>query len=247
MYIKIDVDDTVPKWSLIEALLVLGTIFAIDWLLPFHKMKWFSNLSELISPNNTFLGEIFLSVVIKGAFFFIFIGLIIKLGYHLSWAGVGLRRGQGEGWLTMGISQGILLFFTVTIVGTIISWFFPIEVELQNVTEILSTAQNGYERVLCVLIAAVIAPVSEELYFRGFLYPAVKKIIGKIPAVILTSASFGVLHFDIIRFIPIMLGGVWLNMLYIRTESLYTSMIAHSVWNFLMVFMLFWAQSAGAV
>lgn len=44
------------------------------------------------------------------------------------------------------------------------------------------------------LFGIIFAPFVEELFFRGFLYPALARRIGMISAVILTAASFAVIH-----------------------------------------------------
>ena len=239
-----EIEQNNPRWSIWEALLVFGLILSIKGFVPLQQMSWFNQVSGLISPHNVLLGEVFWSSIITAVLFFLLIGLIIKLRYRrLSWSEVGLRTGRGKAWLTMGIGQGVLLFLLITIVGAVISSFFPYKVEAQPIAEVFNTARSGWERILAFLIAAVAAPLSEELYFRGFLYPAVGKLTGKIPAVFLTSLFFSFLHFDLLRCIPITIGGIWLNMLYFKTESLYTSIIAHSVWNTLMILMLFLAQS----
>jgi membrane protease YdiL (CAAX protease family) len=238
-------DKQKPHWSVVEALLVFAVVLSMKWILPFSKMAWFNRLSQIISPDNIYLGKIFLNSLFIAVFFFVLIGLILKLKNHLTWREVGLKQGTGKNWLTMGISQGILLFFIMTILVAIISLFFSFEVEEQAIVDVFKTAGSWRERILCLMIVSVAAPFSEELYFRGFLYPAVSKVTGKLPAVILTSIFFSFLHFDLVRFIPITIGGIWLNLLYIRTGSLYTSMVAHSIWNTLMISLLFYAQSAG--
>ena len=233
-----------PRWSVVEALLVFAIVLSTKLFLPFSLMPWFNSLSKIISPNNLYLGQLFLNSLFIAVFFFLLIGLLIKLKYHLGWSEVGLKTGVGKNWLFIGVSQGILLFLVMTIIITIISMFFSFEVEQQQIVDVFSTAGTRREQFLCILIVAVAAPLSEELYFRGFLYPAISKITGKIPAVIITSIFFSMLHFDLLRFIPIVIGGIWLNMLYIKTGSLYTSIVAHSVWNTIMVLLLFFAQTA---
>jgi membrane protease YdiL (CAAX protease family) len=176
-----------PQWSVVEALLVFIIILSMKRILPFPKMAWFNSLSKNISPGNMLLGQIFWNSLFVAVFFFLLISLILKLKYHLTWREVGLKQGTGKNWLTMGISQGILLFFIMTILVAIISLFFPFKVEEQAIVDIFKTAWGWWERILCLLIVSVFAPFSEELYFRGFLYPAVSKITGALPAVIITS------------------------------------------------------------
>jgi membrane protease YdiL (CAAX protease family) len=44
------------------------------------------------------------------------------------------------------------------------------------------------------LFGMTLAPLMEELFFRGFLYPVLVRRLGVVTAVILTSASFGLIH-----------------------------------------------------
>lgn len=235
-----------PRWTVLDALLVFVIIICTKWVLPFPRLAWFNNLSRVTSPSNLYLGQVFWSSLLMAGCFFLLIGLIIKLKYRQSWSALGLKSGKGKNWLLIGLVQGVLLFLIMTILVTIISLFYSFEVEEQVVVDVFNTATNHREQFLCFIIAAVVAPFSEELYFRGFLYPAFGKLMGRLPAVIFTSLFFSCLHFDLIRFIPIAIGGIWLNLLYIRTGSLYTSMLAHSVWNTIMITLLFYAQSVGA-
>ncbi|HHZ16014.1 MAG TPA: CPBP family intramembrane metalloprotease [Clostridia bacterium] len=234
-----------PRWSIWEALGVFALIVGCRWLFPLQKMTWLKQISDFISPTNPLLGQVFWSSFFLTAYFFLSIGLIIKFRYRLSWSEVGFRPGKEKGWLVMGIGHAFLLFVTMMVVLAVLSRLLAYEAKPQAVAEVFQTAMTGRERLLSFLMVAIIAPFGEELYFRGFLFPAVGKIIGTIPAVILTSIFFGFLHFDLFRFIPITLVGIWFNFLYLRTGSLYTSIVAHSVWNALTILMFFLAQSIG--
>jgi len=233
-----------PQWSVWEALIVFAIIISTKFFLPFSLMPWFNSLSSITCPSNLYLGQVFWNSMFTAGSFFLLIGLLIKIKYHLGWSEVGLRPGTGKNWLFIGVSQGIMLFLAMSILISIISMFYSFEIEEQQIVDVFSTARTRWEQFLCLIIVAIVAPLSEELYFRGFLYPAIGKVIGEFPAVILTSIFFSMLHFDLIRFIPIVIGGIWLNLLYIKTGSLYTSIIAHSVWNTIMVLLLFYTQSA---
>lgn len=45
-----------------------------------------------------------------------------------------------------------------------------------------------------MLFGILVAPLTEELFFRGFLYPALARAAGALPSIILTSACFALLH-----------------------------------------------------
>jgi membrane protease YdiL (CAAX protease family) len=77
-------------------------------------------------------------------------------------------------------------------------------------------------------ITTLLAPVVEELVFRGFLFEAWRQHHRTITAMILTSAVFAMCH---VTFpLPFALGLI-LNSLYVRTGSLRSTMFVHFVAN----------------
>lgn len=75
--------------------------------------------------------------------------------------------------------------------------------------------------------------------FRGFIYRKLKDATDERWGIIITSVLFGVLHFDLYRLFSLILAAVGLNILRERYDSLYASMLAHSVWNALMLGLVF--------
>ena len=53
----------------------------------------------------------------------------------------------------------------------------------------------------------------------------------KVVALLLTSAIFGLLHFSVQRFIPLVLLGVVLGLVYTRTRNLLAPISLHALWN----------------
>ena len=82
--------------------------------------------------------------------------------------------------------------------------------------------------VLMLLVAGLVAPVLEELVFRGFLYRAWERRWGWLPAMVLTSALFAVYHPN---FWSAFLSSVVFVCLYRRTGSLRAAILAHVVTN----------------
>ena len=97
---------------------------------------------------------------------------------------------------------------------------------------------HGAALVVRVLFAAVIYPLAEELFFRGFLLAVLKRRAGVIVAVVATSVAFTSFH---------SLGDTWLGAVQIftdgmlfavtraRTGSLYLPMVFHVAGNSLAV------------
>jgi len=227
-----------PRWSVFEAVLVIAGVFAVRLVVPFSEMVWLKELSRALSPQSPQLGAAFIGALVQAALILAPIFYFVKIKYNLSWSEAGLKRGAIREWLWKGIKQGLVLFAVVTVVSIVITVIYPVNIKPQAIAKVLGSARDWQGVMLSFLVASFIGPVSEELYFRGFLYPALRKITGRIPALLLSGSFFGLLHLDPVRFIPITLGGIWLTLLYEKTGSLYTPIIAHSTWNTLMTVLL---------
>lgn len=102
---------------------------------------------------------------------------------------------------------------------------------------IVEMAQHGQTLWLIslVLLACVIAPLAEELFFRALLFSTLKQYIPKPAAIILSAAFFASLHPGFHSLLPIFLLGMLLAYLYEKTQSLWTVAIVHSLHNSLMM------------
>jgi membrane protease YdiL (CAAX protease family) len=79
-----------------------------------------------------------------------------------------------------------------------------------------------------VLSAIVLAPVIEELLFRGTLFRSCRVRFGPGKAVLLSSVTFGVLHSENVA---VFISALSYALAYTRTRSLWAPMILHSVNN----------------
>lgn len=82
-----------------------------------------------------------------------------------------------------------------------------------------------------LLAGAVIAPLGEEIFFRGYVFTAVLRRYGLAPAFLTSSVLFALAHLNLEAFVPILLIGVTFCYVYWRTGSLVPSMIAHAMNN----------------
>ena len=81
------------------------------------------------------------------------------------------------------------------------------------------------------LTAVLMAPVLEEIVFRGFLYTRLKKGLGKIAAVIITSLVFGIAHGTVIWFIYTFIFSIVLIWIFEKFQSLTASILLHLAYN----------------
>ena len=81
---------------------------------------------------------------------------------------------------------------------------------------------------ISMLLAAlgVVAPVAEEVFFRGVIYAGLRKRLPVVPALVLSSALFASAHMDTMRLLPFVLGVV-AALLMEFTGSLVPAILAH--------------------
>ncbi len=84
-----------------------------------------------------------------------------------------------------------------------------------------------------IFAVCVMAPIVEELIFRGFIYNCIKKLTGRIwIAAIVTSLLFGIFHGNILQGIYTGLTSLLLIFLYEKSKSIKTTIIFHGLLNF---------------
>jgi membrane protease YdiL (CAAX protease family) len=101
----------------------------------------------------------------------------------------------------------------------------------QASVQILSGAQGAGLRVLAVLVVGVIAPVCEEILFRGVVFRILWKRIGRAAAVVLSAILFAAAHLDFSHVIQLAAVGMVLAWIVSRSGSLYPGMILHALIN----------------
>ncbi len=91
-----------------------------------------------------------------------------------------------------------------------------------------------------VVMAVVVAPIAEEILFRGILYPAIKQIGYPRLAVIGTALLFALFHVNLLTFASLTAVALALIALYEFTDNLLAPITAHAVFNASNLIMLFW-------
>ena len=105
--------------------------------------------------------------------------------------------------------------------------------EPQNITTLIMRAQNTWEWIAVLLMVSVMAPLSEEILFRGYIYHSLRNYYSVNYSILVASLLFGAVHYDLFRLLPLTLVGICLNMASVRAKSLWASIIMHSTWNFI--------------
>ena len=111
----------------------------------------------------------------------------------------------------------------------------------QAVSLFLNALQNDQSllKFLIMVNVVVMAPWVEELLFRGLLFRWLLGYRSVLASAILSGVFFGVIHDALTSIVPIAFLGVALAWLYHRTGSLLTSIVFHTVFNAIMMILMF--------
>ena len=85
--------------------------------------------------------------------------------------------------------------------------------------------------VLVIILAVVIAPITEEIFYRGFMFGGFAKRWGVPPAALLSGLIFAVAHIDVGSIIPFTIIGVVFALVYYRSRNLFSAWGAHVLFN----------------
>jgi membrane protease YdiL (CAAX protease family) len=129
----------------------------------------------------------------------------------------------------MGIGCGLLVIGYVLILAhNLILRLFGVDTQGDEIFQIFSQLPSP---VWLFLVGAVIAPVVEEIFFRGFLFQGFRQKYGWLTAVLLSSAIFGAAHLDPVSLIPTFILGCVLAFLYHKSNSLWPGILFHAAIN----------------
>jgi len=81
------------------------------------------------------------------------------------------------------------------------------------------------------LSIAIVTPIAEELFFRGYVLDAINRKHGDWTAIIWSSILFGLVHIDPFAIGSAFMGGIIYGWIRMRTGSLLPSIACHMMWN----------------
>jgi len=187
----------------------------------------------VLKNNKTFWEYLFGSLI---SLLLIFVPIFwAKKYYRLGKESLGIRKGKWSGksiiLISVGIGFGYFLLESVVIGRKLVIDQALITNTVKILLSILSI--GGFLRFILV-------PVSEEVYFRGFLYGYLRGRLGVKMGLFTQALIFSFFHLDFFSFSSISLlfqrfiGGLLSGILYEASDSLYPAIITHAIFNYLL-------------
>ncbi|ETT86459.1 type II CAAX endopeptidase family protein [Viridibacillus sp. FSL R5-0477] len=216
------------RWGLKEFifLMLLEFVFVIGCI-KFVVHPIYSHWLDNVLYAGTLMGLTIAIILILGVYF---IALRPK---KLSWSEVGIKRFAVKDWKIIVIFSVILMVGAVIIV--VLTSFIGNSWE-NSKTEAIQQNVTFVTVLIAFISAAVISPIYEEIFYRGFLYRWLRTRIGFIGAILLSSTIFTIVHIPTYNVMPVnFFSGIIFALAYERTNSIWPSVIIHGLTNGIMV------------
>jgi membrane protease YdiL (CAAX protease family) len=126
----------------------------------------------------------------------------------------------------------ILISFAVGIVALLLEVVLEQTLEMPEKLKVIRNAPNSLALILFLIAGFTIAPVVEEIFFRAFLYNALKSRMNVSLAVVLQALVFSAVHmYPFYYSTLIFLVGVALALVYERRKNLLSPVLVHGLIN----------------
>ncbi|AGX06803.1 hypothetical protein B14911_13182 [Bacillus sp. NRRL B-14911] len=152
---------------------------------------------------------------------------------RLSWREVGVKGFALKDWKLIGLYSAVLLAGAVIIV--VLTSFIGNTWE-NSKTEAMQQNVTFFTVLIAFISAAVISPIYEEIFYRGFLYRWLRTRMGLTGALLLSSLIFTIIHIPTYNVMPVnFFSGILFALAYERTGSIWPPVLIHGLTNGFMV------------
>lgn len=115
----------------------------------------------------------------------------------------------------------------------------PMSPWLESALENAVNENISYSIPLFIISVIVIAPVFEEIIYRGIILELLYKRYGSLKAIAISSMLFAIMHLNIHQGVNGFFLGIILGFIYIKTNSLLLSIFVHFTNNFLVIISMY--------
>ena len=169
-----------------------------------------------------------------------------RRGHRLA-ESVGIRRvPRLRAWV--GSAIGLAVFVRVlALVYSEVVISSGLKLQGQNADPLRYFAPGPVGSLMLVIIVVLVAPLVEEIVFRGIVLASLRERWGDRAAILVSSLVFAALHLNLFSFLPIFAVALVLGALFVRSRSLWVNIACHSAFNGIGVILLLVLRSRGLV
>lgn len=173
----------------------------------------------------------------------VYVFYIVKVEYHQSTESLGLSMVSALDNIKQGIKLYLFTIPFIIIAGylvNLIASYYGAEPEIQEVVKWVLEEKSPFTLMSLVFFGIIVAPIIEEILFRGFLQSALKNTFGSRYAIMISAFLFSGVHMDLFALMQIFILGILLGYLYEKTQTLIAPIVVHILHNSLtLIFLLY--------
>jgi len=144
-------------------------------------------------------------------------------------------------WLDLGMAP--LGYIAYMILAGVFVALTPTLLPFVNLEQVQNTGfsqlSGQFEYILAFISLVIVAPVAEEIIFRGYLFGKLRKYTPLWIAILITSLLFAIVHFAWNVGIDVFALSIILCLLRVWSKSLWPSILLHMIKNFIAFYFLF--------
>ena len=232
------------RWSIKDAIkvflaYVILMFVGMPLIIQFVSAAFGHYFLRNIGPRNVILFvTLFINLSVCSYVFY-----IVHVECHQSITALGLSLVNVSNNIKQGIKKYLVTLPLIILAGFIInliSSYYGINPEMQDVVKWILEENSIFILMSLIFFGIIIAPLIEEIIFRGFLQSALKNYFGRRYAIVISASLFAAVHMDVFAFFQILILGILLGYLYEKTQTLVASVVIHILHNSLtLVFLLY--------
>lgn len=233
-------------WTGVDIAWLIGVIVLLHGIM-IGLMQSVHLLGALEPADETALRLIAHSVALHWAA--LIVVLFRMAGRQISWAEAFLHTGHRWG---TSVRTGLLAYAACLPAVVFYSVLYQlwlrwkgISVEAQDVVQLFYSLDSGAIAVYAVFLAVILAPLAEEVIFRGVLLPVMVRKWGLGPAIMLNALFFALVHAHVPSMAPLFVFSAALSLAYLWTGSLWVPVTMHMAFNAVTLALMRWAFTGG--
>ncbi|MBL4576772.1 MAG: CPBP family intramembrane metalloprotease [Opitutaceae bacterium] len=211
---------------------LLVFVFVGSQLVIFGLAKWTTEIKGNLLKETVVIGYATHLSCLIGWFAFSLMKPSIRLTQKISWA-AAFKKGL----LSLIIVLPPLLIIAAT--WEFLLKNFGISTAPQELIGILRSGENVPYLIAIVFLAVIIAPINEELLFRGGVFRFLYQRVPSWAAILISSSLFAILHGNWLSFLPLVLLGSLLCLLTQKSGSLKPAIFLHALFNLHSIIFIF--------
>jgi membrane protease YdiL (CAAX protease family) len=210
-----------------------GDLFAAGGLVLFYLLSSIHPQSEKPLLERLTSYGVIINAVIQFAIVFGIVGFAARRTNVREWLGIPPRcdwRFFLLGPITVVSIWMLMVVLQLTGLIGFLSKVLRVD-QTQDIVQVFTKSQDGLLLTLLSLTAVVVAPVCEEIMFRGYLFRVMERYAGTTPAIVASSLVFACAHGNAVIMLPLFILALVLCRTYSASRSILPSMSIHLIFN----------------